>query len=109
MTIFSLGLAVYTSLEASLLGCFPKGLQPLLGVGLRQPKAAAVLVDLEAYSAAVNFCDPAELRELLRKAPQTLFQIRVVGGDLHHGIRFVEIDLRIFLLFVQNVSPPKIY
>ena len=49
-------------------------LQPLLGVGLRQPKAAAVLVDLEAHFAAVNFCDTAELQELLRKTPQPLFQ-----------------------------------
>jgi len=78
-----------------------ESLQPLLGVGLRQPQAAAVLVDLEAHFAAVDFCDPAELREILRKTLQPLFQIRVVGSDLHRGICLVEIDLGKLFTFSQ--------
>ena len=84
-----------------------ESLQPLLGVGLRQPQAAAVLVDLEAHHAAVNFCDPSELRELLRKAQQTLFQIRVVGSDLHRGICLVEIDLGKLFTFSQITHLPE--
>ena len=82
-------------------------LQPLLGVGLRQPQAAAVLVDLEAHFAAVNFCDTAELQELLRKTPQPLFQICVVGGDLHRGICLVEIDLGKLFTFSQITHLPE--
>lgn len=85
----------------------PQRVQSFPGVGLRQPQGAAVLVDLEAHAAAVDLCDSAELRKLLRKPPKPILEIRVVGGDLHDGIRLVEIDLGKFLLFVQNASPPK--
>ena len=96
-------------MEPGFLCCLPQSVQPFLGVGLCQPQGAAVLVDLEAHAAAVDLRNPAELRKLLREPPQPLLEIRVVGGDLHHRIRFIKIDLRKFLLFVQNVSPPKIY
>ena len=48
--------------------CGFEGFQPLLGIGLRQPQAAAVLVDLEAHFAAVYFCDPAGFRVFLCRA-----------------------------------------
>ena len=95
-------------LDTGFLPCGFEGLQPLLGVGLRQPQAAAVLVNLEAHFAAVDLRDPAELRELLRKSPQPLFQIRVVGGDLHCGIGLVEVNLSEFLLLVQMLFLRKL-
>ena len=94
--------------DTGFLPCGFEGLQPLLGVGLRQPQAAAVLVNLEAHLAAIDFRDPAELRDLLRKSPQPLFQIRVVGGDLHCGIGLVEVNLSEFLLLVQMLFLRKL-
>ena len=93
--------------DSVLLGGLPQSVQPFLGVGLCQPQGAAALVDLEAHAAAIGLRNPAELRKLLRVSPQPLLEIRVVCDDLHDGIRLVEIDLRKFLLFVQNTLPPK--
>ena len=87
--------------DSGFLPCGLEGLQPILGVGPRQPEAAATLVDLEAHFAAVNFRDPAELRELLRKTLQPLFQNCVVGGNLRCGSCLVEIDLGKLFTFSQ--------
>lgn len=97
---------VAVGMDPSFLRDLPQRVQSFPGVGLCQPQGAAVLVDFEAHAVAVDLRDPAELREFLRKPSQPLLEVRVVGGDLHDGIRLVEIDLRKFLLFVQNASPP---
>jgi hypothetical protein len=94
--------------DSGFLSCGFESFQPLLRVGLRQPQAAAVLVDLEAHFAAVDFRDPTELRKFLRKTPQPLLQIRVVGGDLHCGIGLVEVNLSEFLLLVQMLFLRKL-
>ena len=90
---------MYAALLGELAGC----LLPFLTVRLIQTKGATVLVDNKGHPAFIIIGNnTAKIRVRFCKCCQTVLQIGIVRVDLHHGIGLVEIDLSVFIFFLQN-------